>query len=738
MNNRSIFHSLIWPFAVCLLIANVGRAETESTEDFFKSKIAEIKSLNKDDPSANKAFETIELYNKKNYQSCADKAAKYINEFNSESVFFNFEFIYGVKCVDELFESKKLNEKTIKDWSQLYFKFDKLENTKYFHGAEMSLYVDYVLKLSEVLFLKSSDLNLTAEQMKQLAENLERSKNLNVKKELVSYFINKNDQASARNYLSHSDPELLDLATLELLNDHFKDDVYSNRIQQIKKSKGESQDLKRLYNSKKYSDFLDKIAQAQLVTDKEVDLASRQLGWLYVRGNQDFRDKTIANFSSLQINPNQFFWVLSNQGLFKDIISTFKMLDAKKKHLHLSMALKAYLYSGQYEEAFGFIKGGKILDEPDKIRPVILFYSSLILLRLNKDKQALELFEPLINKDTDYKLQAMYMKYNIFKDLNRKKESKNLAKELVSYYPLTFYGLVVAHQENLTAQLPFIESTELSKVSFKFDLQDESRKLKHLTFLFEKGLDHRFRKYIETTINSLSFESQILWAYKHKMENQPLSAIKLMNQVWTSRRDLIHPDIIPIAYPTNYLSEVKKHSVSGIDPFLVLGLIRQESAFQKDARSASSARGLMQLLTGTAREMARSLRMSRVSLPWGLYTPEINIKLGSFYLKRRIEAYKGHVPLALASYNVGPGRLQKWSLDRNTITEAQDNINNGSWKSQDLWVEEMPWDETRFYVKAVLRNYLLYKIFEDYKPFKECYRVWNCTSKAPNETTAKN
>ncbi len=735
MNLRSVFLLQLWPIVFGLVWTNVSQAQTqtqtltsqtESTDDFFKTKIAEIKSLNKADEGASKSYETANLFSKKNYKVCAEKAVKDMNEMTPTSAFFTFEFIYGVKCVDELFEANKLPKATIQEWSKFYFKFDNLENTKYFHGAEMSLHVDFVLKLSEVLFLRLNDLDLSAAQILKLASNLERSKSLKIKKELFLYFINKNDQISARNFLAHTDPELMDLDTLQILSEYYKDEVYSSRIQQIKKSKEESQELKRLYNKKKYFDFLEQSAKSHLMTEKELDLVARQLGWLYVRGKQDFRDKVIESFDALNFNPHQFFWVLSNQGFFKDIIITFNKLNAKKQEMHLSMAIKAYLYSGQYEKGYEFLKLQNILTEPANQRPAILYYSSLVLLRYNKDKEALLLLEPLITKDSEYKLQAMYMKYNIFKD-SKRKEFKAIAKDLVNFYPLTFYGLLVAHDEKMTTYLPFIQSSNLIKVNFKFDLEDESRKLKHLTFLFEKGLDHKFRKFIETTINSLSFESQILWAYKHKMENQPLSAIKLMNQVWTSRRDLIHPDIIPIAYPKDYLPAVKQHSVSGIDPFLVLGLIRQESAFQKDAMSASSARGLMQLLTGTAKEMARSMRMSRVSLPWGLYTPEINIKLGSFYLRKRIEAYKGHVPLALASYNVGPGRLQKWSVDRNTIAEAQDNMQSNSWKAQDLWVEEMPWEETRFYVKAVLRNYLLYKMFEDYKPLAECFRVWNCS-----------
>lgn len=714
--------------------STVSESKIEKPAEFFDGSLAEIKKLNQGDESAVNANETIKLYNKNDFKSCANKAAADIKKYETSSVFFNFEFAFGVKCIVELHKKKQLTAAQAQEWAKLYLNLENSGDIKAFHGAEMNVFLDHVLSLSEVLFQRKDDLSLDAKSMNLLATNLQRSKNSQIKKDIFLFFINKNDETAAKDFLAYSDPDLTELSTLEILNDHYKDEVYASRIADIKKSKSEAQELKRLYQRNQYHDFLSKNKVTILATESEKETASRQMGWLYVRGKQDFKDKVVQEFDSLNINPHTFFWILSNQGMFKDIITTYDKLSDKKKTLHYPMLLKAHIYSGQYEAGYKFLKKHGVVEDLDKQRPAPMYYSSLLLIRNNKDKEALDVLNALIRRDTDYKLQAMYLKYNILKD-QKKKEYLAVAKDIVNFYPLTFYGLYIAHNDNLTSELPFINRDPLTKLNFNFQALEESRKLKHLIFLFDYKMDHKFRKFIETTINSLGFESQVIWAYKYKVENQPLNAIKLMNQVWTSRRDLIHPSIIPIAYPRDYLEAVKKHSVPGIDPYLVLALIRQESAFQKNAQSPANARGLMQLLTGTAKEMARSLRMSSVSLPWGLYTPEINIKLGSFYLRKRVEAYKGHVPLALASYNVGPGRLQKWSVDRNTISEAQEDLQSSSWKVQDLWVEEMPWEETRFYVKAVLRNYLLYVIFEDYAPLKDCYRVWNCEAKSRLENT---
>ncbi len=720
---------------VYFLFLNLSFANSDQKISFLDQKIAEIKLINTSDPDLELTYKTISYYKKNQYLECSEQATKNLNLENSKNVFNSFDYMYGVKCFVKLDEKNKLKTEHVKSWLKIYFDYNADEITKNFHGPEMALYLDYRLKLSEVLFEKFETLDLNAIQIDQLVSTLKRSKKNEIKSKLFLFLLNKNEQEEAKSYLLESDPKLLNLSTLKVLSEYFKDDIFSGRIADIESSKKESRDLKNLYNRKKNKEFLSKIAQVELVKKKELNLASRQLGWLFVRGCKEFKDAVVKDFDSYHINPHQFFWVLSNQGYFAEIISTYNRLGESKKEKHLSMALKAYLYSGQYPLGYKLVKSKNIIASYENTKPAILFYSTLILLRLNKNKLALNYCESLIKKDSKFKLQALYIKYNLFKE-QKNNQYKTVAKDLVALYPLTFYGLVVAHVEKLTSLLPFIGSAELNPDGFKFELKDERRKLKHMVFLFDKELDNSFRKFMQNTVYSLSFESQILWAYQYKIENEPLNAIKLMNQVWTSRQDLIHPDVIPIAYPKDYLDSVKKHSVSGIDPYLVLGLIRQESAFQKNAKSASSARGLMQLLTGTAREMARSLRMRSVSLPWGLYTPEINIKLGSFYLQRRISAYKGHVPLALASYNVGPGRLSKWSSDRNIITVAQENISSNDWREQDLWVEEMPWNETRFYVKAVLRNYLLYKIFENYKPLKECFRIWNCHQNGEIDKTA--
>ncbi len=168
-------------------------------------------------------------------------------------------------------------------------------------------------------------------------------------------------------------------------------------------------------------------------------------------------------------------------------------------------------------------------------------------------------------------------------------------------------------------------------------------------------------------------------------------------------------EVLEVIFPRKYMPHIEPESKKwGLDANLVLGLIRQESAFNPRARSAAGARGLMQVLPSTAREMRRYLRAYRkLPLPSGLYRPRANIAIGTYYLKRWLKVFNGHVPITLASYNVGPGNLRKWLKKRQDTDQLW--VRKSANYLDDLWVDELPWAETRYYVQAVLRNFMVYK-----------------------------
>ena len=137
---------------------------------------------------------------------------------------------------------------------------------------------------------------------------------------------------------------------------------------------------------------------------------------------------------------------------------------------------------------------------------------------------------------------------------------------------------------------------------------------------------------------------------------------------------------------------VAKASEIGLDPAYVYGLIRQESRFIMDARSSVGASGLMQLMPATARWTAKKIGLN--------YTPDLitdrdtNLKLGTSYLKLVLDDFNGSQALAAAAYNAGPGRPRKWR--------------DGPFVEPAIWAENVPFHETRDYVKKVLSNATYY------------------------------
>ena len=129
-----------------------------------------------------------------------------------------------------------------------------------------------------------------------------------------------------------------------------------------------------------------------------------------------------------------------------------------------------------------------------------------------------------------------------------------------------------------------------------------------------------------------------------------------------------------------------------IDPLLVLAIIRVESNLKKDSVSLSQAKGLMQLMDSTADELATKLNMNE---DYDIFNAETNIELGTTYMSNLLTYYNNNIYLALAAYNAGIGNVNKW-------------IEKGTIKKDGSDIENIPFKETRNYVRKVLRDYRIY------------------------------
>lgn len=155
-------------------------------------------------------------------------------------------------------------------------------------------------------------------------------------------------------------------------------------------------------------------------------------------------------------------------------------------------------------------------------------------------------------------------------------------------------------------------------------------------------------------------------------------------------------DELQVRFPIVYKDHVTKAAQqTSVNPLLIFAVARQESAFMADAKSPAGAVGLMQLLPSTAKQTAQKNGMSFT--PQDLIKPEKNIALGSRYLDYLLNVFDGNRILAAAAYNAGPSRVRQWL-----------NKDKNAQLPYDVWIETIPFKETRGYVQNILSFSVIY------------------------------
>lgn len=192
-------------------------------------------------------------------------------------------------------------------------------------------------------------------------------------------------------------------------------------------------------------------------------------------------------------------------------------------------------------------------------------------------------------------------------------------------------------------------------------------------------------------------DSRREWNYatRDMNEAQLLRAAKLAyNWGWHDRAIFTvarapRQDDLDLLFPLEHRERVESQARDrDIDPAWVFGILRQESAFVPDARSPVGALGLMQIMPSTGGMIAKSLK-TRLDNPNDLLIPDTSIRFGAAYLRSRLDTFSNNAVLATAAYNAGAGRVKQW-LPQDRVLTA------------DLWVENIPFKETRDYVRRVL------------------------------------
>lgn len=272
--------------------------------------------------------------------------------------------------------------------------------------------------------------------------------------------------------------------------------------------------------------------------------------------------------------------------------------------------------------------------------------------------------------------------------------ANELLRTLRNSGPVSYYGMRAANQlgdSMLIASLPAGPQTGPGSVSAVRSAVERWELLRKLEWNEAASFDlGRIRKRFATN-------PPALYALAEQLNQKGSSHLAI-----AIGRDLLNAGtpwderLLRILYPMPYEELIKREArAHGLDPYFVAALIRQESRFNKDARSGAGAIGLMQVMPATGKQLQRKAGVGTVT-PQSLTQPAVNVKLGTLFLAHVMNQYPGRPDLALIAYNAGPTRAARWR----SLPE---------FGSQELFIERIPFDETRDYVKIVTLNAAIYR-----------------------------
>ncbi len=298
-----------------------------------------------------------------------------------------------------------------------------------------------------------------------------------------------------------------------------------------------------------------------------------------------------------------------------------------------------------------------------------------------------------IQEASQFHARAKYWRY-FCADRSGDQLSRQFARSaLLKDHPMSFQTLAAAAEDD--TMIDEVMNQPSPQVAFRSlvraDLNQLLRATEALVQTGNSGLSTQLAgEIIDQNIKDIATMEPEVRLYIAMLMNRigaTLPKFKILNELFLDAPQTVSLKTLKLFFPLSYL-EVVRHKQQQVDPLLILSLIRQESAFNKEARSIAGARGLMQVMPATARMVARK-HASR------LYEPAINIEIGTKYFLNRLRQYDGDVELTLAAYNAGFSRVDDWRKRYPTDNRL-------------LFLDFIPFRETRDYVSSILRNYYWY------------------------------
>ena len=297
-----------------------------------------------------------------------------------------------------------------------------------------------------------------------------------------------------------------------------------------------------------------------------------------------------------------------------------------------------------------------------------------------------------------------------YKDLKYSFLANRSFKKLIEEDVFGYYGLMAYYRLNNHLNL------KISKTDFKNhkgSINYNSENIVHWLLLFnESRLLSRFLDLKKDSLlisNKKIKEAWINLFYLYTMSKKYLETFQSLEKMSPKIKKYFAKNHVDLLFPLEYKDEIEKNAKKfDVPKPLIYALIRQESVFNTRARSTSDAFGLMQIIPSTARQTSSRLGLTYRGFRQ-LYNPTRNILLGTAHLKSLLKQYNNNFILSLAAYNAGATPVNHW---QKYIT----------YNSPLEFIENIPYEETRTYVRLLIRNYIFYNNLLEYKDSK--YPTW--------------
>lgn len=358
---------------------------------------------------------------------------------------------------------------------------------------------------------------------------------------------------------------------------------------------------------------------------------------------------------------------------------------------------------------------------------------------INKDYKAMKAVVDKNNLEKNFDKYDSKMQYWIAYSLLKTGDPKKatlIFNKIIDTSPYSFYSIISLKElavlnkglnsetEILSKLITRTEPADYSLEKASFSLKDALRRLAVWNKLGNERFATLELRYIqalskEDTFHEAEFAKSVS-AISHKeflitnlirllnSQKKFITSFKVFQESLDQNSLSLNYKLIKFIFPLNYIDLIKKNA-ENLDPLIIISLIRQESAFNPEARSGVGAKGLMQLMPATAKRFNRKVKVTHLG------NPEINVAIGVKYLRLLLTRFDGNLIYTLASYNAGENRIDRW---RKEIFRSDDPLST---------IESIPYEETRNYVKLIYRNNFFYSLLSNKSvlmiPLEETFKV---------------